>query len=74
MLLLDSAKLQQVLQNIIKPYRCVSLDFLAKEINVTNEEAPGLDFVQRVVGFQLNFDMMCHGVEGALRDPFSDRW
>ena len=31
---------KQVLQNIIKPYRCVSLDFLAKEINVANEEAP----------------------------------
>merc|ERR1711972_131833 len=28
----------QVLQNIIKPYRCVSLDFLAKEINVPTEE------------------------------------
>ena len=28
----------QVLQNLIKPYRCVSLDFLAKEINVTSEE------------------------------------
>ena len=28
-----------MLQNLIKPYRCVSLDFLAKEINVTSDEA-----------------------------------
>ena len=32
----------QVLQNLIKPYRCVSLDFLAKEINVASEEAQKL--------------------------------
>merc|ERR1712228_989880 len=32
----------QVLQNIIKPYRCVSLAFLAKEINVSSEEVVSL--------------------------------
>lgn len=32
----------QVLQNIIKPYRCVSLEFLAKEINVSSEEVVSL--------------------------------
>merc|ERR1711870_221877 len=32
----------QVLQNIIKPYRCVSLQFLAKEINVASEELVSL--------------------------------
>merc|ERR1719379_2286573 len=32
----------QVLQNIIRPYRCVSLQFLAKEINVDNEEVVSL--------------------------------
>jgi len=32
----------QVLQNIIKPYRCISLDFLAKEINVPNEDVISL--------------------------------
>merc|ERR1711979_1893 len=32
----------QVLQNIIKPYRCVSLQFLAKEINVAVDEATSL--------------------------------
>merc|ERR1712007_387897 len=32
----------QVLQNIIKPYRCVSLAFLAKEINVPSEEVISL--------------------------------
>lgn len=37
----------QVLQNLIKPYRCVSLDFLAKEINVASEEAQKLTFVFR---------------------------
>ena len=31
-----------MLQNLIKPYRCVSLDFLAKEINVASEEAQKL--------------------------------
>merc|ERR1712113_1018258 len=32
----------QVLQNIIKPYRCVSLQFLANEINVSSEELVSL--------------------------------
>lgn len=32
----------QVLQNIIKPYRCVSLQFLAQEINVPSEEVVSL--------------------------------
>merc|ERR1719293_621265 len=32
----------QVLQNIIKPYRCVSLQFLATEINVASEEVVSL--------------------------------
>lgn len=32
----------QVLRNIIKPYRCVSLQFLAKEINVSGEEVVSL--------------------------------
>merc|ERR1711879_1041518 len=32
----------QVLQNIIKPYRCVSLQFLSKEINVASEEVVSL--------------------------------
>merc|ERR1712084_139727 len=32
----------QVLQNIIKPYRCVSLQFLAKEINVQGDEVVSL--------------------------------
>merc|ERR1711972_484594 len=32
----------QVLQNIIRPYRCVSLQFLAKEINVDSEEVVSL--------------------------------
>jgi len=32
----------QVLQNIIRPYRCVSLDFLAKEINDKVEEVVSL--------------------------------
>ncbi|CAK0816472.1 unnamed protein product [Prorocentrum cordatum] len=32
----------QVLQNIIKPYRCVSLAFLAKEINVAADEVVSL--------------------------------
>eukprot|EP00419_Tripos_fusus_P004346 CAMPEP_0172687490 /NCGR_PEP_ID=MMETSP1074-20121228/21711_1 /TAXON_ID=2916 /ORGANISM="Ceratium fusus, Strain PA161109" /LENGTH=452 /DNA_ID=CAMNT_0013506951 /DNA_START=40 /DNA_END=1401 /DNA_ORIENTATION=- len=32
----------QVLQNIIKPYKCVSLQFLVKEINVSNEEVISL--------------------------------
>jgi COP9 signalosome complex subunit 2 len=32
----------QVIQNIIKPYRCVSLQFLAKEINVPGDEVVSL--------------------------------
>merc|ERR1711948_185638 len=32
----------QVLQNIMSPYRCVSLQFLAKEINVDQEEVTSL--------------------------------
>jgi len=32
----------QVLQNIIRPYRCISLQFLAKEINVDNDEVVSL--------------------------------
>merc|ERR1712039_214229 len=32
----------QVLQNIIKPYRCVSLQFLAREINVPGDEVVSL--------------------------------
>jgi len=32
----------QVLQNIIKPYRCISLQFLAREINVPNDEVVSL--------------------------------
>merc|ERR1712050_768700 len=32
----------QVLQNIMAPYRCVSLQFLAKEINVAGEEVTSL--------------------------------
>lgn len=32
----------QVLQNIIKPYRCISLKFLATEINVSSEEVVSL--------------------------------
>lgn len=32
----------QVLQNIIRPYRCVSLDFLCREINVDSEEVVSL--------------------------------
>merc|ERR1711953_1442895 len=39
--LLRNIKLQ-VLQNIIKPYRMVSLQFLAKEINVNSEEVVSL--------------------------------
>merc|ERR1712014_157354 len=39
--LLRNIKLQ-VLQNIIKPYRRVSLQFLAKEINVNGEEVVSL--------------------------------
>jgi len=32
----------QVLQNMIQPYRCVSLDFLAGEINITRDEVVSL--------------------------------
>merc|ERR1719229_288218 len=32
----------QVLQNLIKPYRCVSLQFLAQEINVPGDEVISL--------------------------------
>eukprot|EP00812_Abedinium_dasypus_P000884 NODE_1104_length_1239_cov_232.898649.p1 GENE.NODE_1104_length_1239_cov_232.898649~~NODE_1104_length_1239_cov_232.898649.p1 ORF type:complete len:367 (+),score=152.46 NODE_1104_length_1239_cov_232.898649:3-1103(+) len=32
----------QVLQNIIQPYHCVSLDFLAREINVARDEVVSL--------------------------------
>merc|ERR1712039_920942 len=32
----------QVLQNIIRPYRCVSLKFLAGEINVDSDEVTSL--------------------------------
>jgi len=32
----------QVLQNLIRPYRCISLEFLAKEINVERDEVISL--------------------------------
>merc|ERR1712039_774665 len=43
----------QVLQNIIKPYRCVSLQFLAKEINVANDEVISL-LVQLTLDEKIN--------------------
>ncbi|CAE7776474.1 csn2 [Symbiodinium sp. CCMP2456] len=54
----------QVLQNIIKPYRCVSLDFLAKEINVANEEVVSL-LVQLILDEKIAARI--DGIEGFLQ-------
>merc|ERR1712190_92672 len=53
----------QVLQNIIKPYRCVSLQFLAKEINVANDEVLSL-LVQLTLDEKINAKI--DGIEGFL--------
>merc|ERR1719487_73944 len=53
----------QVLQNIIKPYRCISLDFLAKEINVPSEEVVSL-LVQLILDEKITARI--DGTEGFL--------
>mmetsp|Transcript_43310 Transcript_43310/g.111848 ORF Transcript_43310/g.111848 Transcript_43310/m.111848 type:complete len:452 (-) Transcript_43310:131-1486(-) len=53
----------QVLQNIIKPYRCVSLEFLAKEINVSSEEVVSL-LVQLILDEKISARI--DGTEGFL--------
>merc|ERR1712124_133425 len=53
----------QVLQNIIKPYRCVSLTFLAKEINVPIEEVISL-LVQLILDEKIHARI--DGTEGFL--------
>merc|ERR1712187_616081 len=53
----------QVLQNIIKPYRCVSLQFLAKEINVAGEEVTSL-LVQLILDEKIAAKI--EGTEGFL--------
>merc|ERR1712207_84563 len=53
----------QVAQNIIKPYRCISLDFLAKEINVPTEEVTSL-LVQLILDEKITARI--DGTEGFL--------
>merc|ERR1711988_1477020 len=53
----------QVLQNIIKPYRCVSLKFLAAEINVSSEEVISL-LVQLILDEKVSARI--DGTEGFL--------
>jgi len=53
----------QVLQNIIKPYHCVSLAFLAKEINVAAEEVVSL-LVQLILDEKISARI--DGTEGFL--------
>jgi len=53
----------QVLQNIIKPYKCVSLQFLVKEINVSNEEVISL-LVQLILDEKISARI--DGTEGFL--------
>merc|ERR1719201_3163007 len=53
----------QVLQNIIKPYRCISLEFLAKEINVDNDEVTSL-LVQLILDEKITARI--DGTEGFL--------
>jgi len=53
----------QVLQNIIKPYRCISLEFLAKEINVPSEEVVSL-LVQLILDEKISARI--DGTEGFL--------
>merc|ERR1739838_1175957 len=53
----------QVLQNIIKPYRCVSLQFLAKEINVACDEVVSL-LVQLILDEKISARI--DGIEGYL--------
>merc|ERR1712190_63766 len=53
----------QVLQNIIKPYRCVSLQFLAKEINVQGDEVVSL-LVQLILDEKIAAKI--DGIEGYL--------
>jgi len=60
--LLRNIKLQ-VLQNIIKPYRMVSLQFLAKEINVQEEEVTSL-LVQLILDEKISARI--DGAEGFL--------
>jgi len=60
--LLQNIRLQ-VLQNIIKPYRCISLDFLAKEINVPVEDVVSL-LVQLILDEKI--EARIDGTEGFL--------
>merc|ERR1711870_232499 len=53
----------QVLQNIIKPYRSVSLQFLAKEINIASEELVSL-LVQLILDEKIAARI--DGIEGFL--------
>lgn len=53
----------QVLQNIIKPYRCISLQFLASEINVPQEEVISL-LVQLILDEKITARI--DGTEGFL--------
>merc|ERR1712192_320083 len=53
----------QVLQNIIQPYRCVSLTFLAKEINVPCDEVTSL-LVQLILDEKITARI--DGTEGFL--------
>mmetsp|Transcript_9578 Transcript_9578/g.21017 ORF Transcript_9578/g.21017 Transcript_9578/m.21017 type:complete len:450 (-) Transcript_9578:44-1393(-) len=53
----------QVLQNLIRPYRCISLDFLSKEINVDIEEVTSL-LVQLIMDSKI--EAKIDGVEGFL--------
>merc|ERR1719486_1520314 len=53
----------QVLQNIIKPYRCVSLQYLAHEINVSGEEVVSL-LVQLILDEKIAARI--DGIEGFL--------
>merc|ERR1712113_906745 len=53
----------QVLQNIIRPYRCVSLEFLAKEISIDPDEVVSL-LVQLTLDEKINAHI--GGTEGFL--------
>merc|ERR1712039_594628 len=60
--LLSNIRLQ-VLQNIIRPYRCVSLEFLTKELNVSSQEVTSL-LVQLILDEKISAKI--DGIEGYL--------
>merc|ERR1712007_259073 len=53
----------QVMQNIIKPYRCISIEFLTKEIKIPSEEVVSL-LVQLILDEKI--DARIDGTEGFL--------